>query len=120
PYRHDRALAQAWSAARSLHQDPRQAVPAGMALRLRDPAETSPTPSSDTPAWQARRDLLGSDRHAHDFVVESEADGSAWLRFGDAVQGRPPEPGTQMLATYRTGGGSRGNVGPDSLTRLVC
>src|SRR5690606_28832636 len=30
PYRHDQAVAQGWSAARSLRQDPRQAVPTGL------------------------------------------------------------------------------------------
>nr|MBF0681170.1 putative baseplate assembly protein [Pseudomonas sp.] len=120
PYRHEQALAENWSAARSLRQDPRQALPAGLELRLRDPMVFAPQPLADAPAWQPRRDLLGSDRHAHEFVVESEDDGTSWLRFGDAHNGRQPEPGLQLLATYRLGGGSRGNVGPDSLTRLVC
>src|SRR5690606_10050276 len=120
PYRHEQALAQDWSAARSLHQDPRQALPAGLELRLRDPTVFEPRPLADAPVWQARRDLLGSDRHAHEFVVESEHDGTAWLRFGDARNGRRPDPQLQLLASYRLGGGSQGNVGPDSLTRLVC
>jgi hypothetical protein len=69
--------------------------------------------------WQPRRDLLGSDRFAPDFVVEMDEDGSARLRFGDDVLGRRPSAGTAFTATYRIGNGKAGNVGAEALTRLV-
>ncbi|MGK7915412.1 MAG: hypothetical protein AB4038_07675, partial [Prochloraceae cyanobacterium] len=43
--------------------------------------------------WQFQRDLLNSDRFARDFVVETEDDDSAYLRFGDNVLGKKPAAG---------------------------
>ena len=63
--------------------------------------------------------VLASDRFAQEFVVETEADGSARLRFGDNRFGLQPDEGAHLLASYRQGGGAAGNVGPDSITRLV-
>jgi len=37
-------------------------------------------------------DLLGSSPTAADFVVETEEDGTAVLRFGDGTYGRRPDP----------------------------
>jgi hypothetical protein len=69
--------------------------------------------------WTARRDLLSSAADAPDFVVETESDGTAFLRFGDDVHGRRPTPGTKFSATYRTGGGTRGNVAAESISHAV-
>ena len=69
--------------------------------------------------WQPRRDLLGSDRFAPDFVVEMDEDGRASLRFGDDRLGRRPSAGSTFKATYRIGNGKAGNVGAEALTRLV-
>ena len=72
--------------------------------------------------WRPRRDLLGSDRFAPEFVVETEIgpDGRAraHVRFGDGVHGRRPAEGTRFACEYRLGGGAVGNVGADALTRL--
>jgi len=96
------------SAAASLVQDPRRALPA-VAL----------TDANDN-VWTVRRDLLGSDRFATDVVVELEDDGSALLRFGDDVLGQRPEPGTSFTTVCRTGNGTAGNVGGETLTRIFC
>ena len=69
--------------------------------------------------WEARRDLLASDRFATDFVLETEADGRASLRFGDGVQGRRPSRGTRFTLRYRQGGGTSGNIGADTLRHVV-
>jgi hypothetical protein len=69
--------------------------------------------------WTIRRDLLASGSFARDFVVESEDDGSAILRFGDETSGAAPAAGTQFRLSMRVGNGSAGNVGPDVLTRIV-
>ena len=70
--------------------------------------------------WTARRDLLNSDRFAADFVVETELDGSAHLRFGDdATAGKKPAAGTVFSATYRVGNGRAGNVGAEAITRVA-
>jgi predicted phage baseplate assembly protein len=59
---------------------------------------------------------LPEDRH---FVVETEADGSARLRFGDDRNGRRPAAGTRFVATYRVGNGRRGNAGADSILHVI-
>jgi hypothetical protein len=69
--------------------------------------------------WRPARDLIGSDRFTPEFVVETEADGSATLRFGNDVRGRRPRAGAQFTARYRIGSGPAGNVGADTLTEVV-
>src|ERR1044072_3876346 len=45
--------------------------------------------------------------------------GLAHLRFGDGENGRSPDPGEQMSATYRIGNGPSGNLGADSIRHVV-
>lgn len=88
--------------------DIQTAVPA---ISLRD--NGSPAP------WLPQKDLLNSSASAQEFVVEIDTDGSAYLRFGDDLLGKRPDPGTQFTATYRVGNGVVGNVGADSLAQIV-
>jgi len=69
--------------------------------------------------WTAQRDLLASDRFAPDFVVETESDGSAYLRFGDGTHGREVDAATTIEARYRVGNGKSGNVGIGAIGRVV-
>jgi len=69
--------------------------------------------------WQAQRDLLNSGDEDVHFVVESEHDGSARLRFGDDQHGKRPDSGTEFTATYRIGNGLAGNVGAKALAHVV-
>jgi hypothetical protein len=104
PY--DAAQARRQPASLALGQDPRQAIPM---INLQGGGET----------WWARRDLLSSDRFACDFVVETESDGLAYLRFGDGVRGRRPPQTARLLADYRVGNGAQGNVGQEAITHIV-
>jgi predicted phage baseplate assembly protein len=70
-------------------------------------------------AWKPVRDLLNSDRFAAEFVVETEDDGSATLRFGDDTLGLRPLHDAAPTAAYRVGNGQSGNVGANSISRLV-
>lgn len=73
----------------------------------------------DQPAtWLPQRDLLNSSRFAREFVVETENDGRAYLRFGDGHQGRRPQVGSQFTAHYRVGNGGSGNVGAGAIAHL--
>ncbi len=101
---YDDGLARARPAAPVLVQDPRLAL-ASVAL------------SGSTGDWTVRRTLLDSGPFSADFVVETENDGSATLRFGDGVLGAPPLPG--LRATYRIGNGSAGNVGAGAIAQLA-
>jgi hypothetical protein len=94
---------------------------AARGLMAQDPREALPEVSlrAGFEIWEPRRDLLTSDRFATDFVVETEADGRASLRFGDGVQGRRPSRGTRFQLRYRQGGGASGNIGADSLRHVV-
>lgn len=84
------------------------------------PAITLDSSYQGTPAhWLPRPDLLASDADATEFVVESEHDGSAYLRFGDDYHGKRPDSGTTFTATYRIGNGATGNIGLESLAHLV-
>lgn len=104
PYDHTQAQNQPASAA--MAQEPRDAIPM---INLHDDDET----------WWARRDLLSSDRFACDFVVETESDGFAYLRFGDGVRGKRPKQNSHLIATYRVGNGTQGNVGQEAIAHLI-
>ena len=93
-------------ASKMLWQDPQKSLP-----------EISLTENGEL--WQASRDLLASDRFSTEFVAEIEQDGITYLRFGDDIMGKQPDGGFQPSATYRIGNGKKGNVGRDSITRLV-
>jgi predicted phage baseplate assembly protein len=69
--------------------------------------------------WFPRRDLLASRATDPHFVVESEEDGGARLRFGDDWHGRRPDAGTAFNATYRIGNGPEGNVGAGAIAHAV-
>lgn len=104
---YDDSVARSKPASAALTQDVRQALPA---VTLNDGDE----------GWTARRDLLNSDRFAADFVVETERDSTAHLRFGDGVSaGKKPDGGTEFVATYRVGNGRAGNVGAEAIARIV-
>ncbi|MBI3529357.1 MAG: putative baseplate assembly protein [Betaproteobacteria bacterium] len=101
-----------WFPATSLIQrDPHDALP-----RIPDLQSKLDTVISH---WMPRRDLLASDGDATDFVVETENDGLALLRFGDDRHGRRPDEGTVFTATYRVGNGMAGNVGADAIAHIV-
>ena len=69
--------------------------------------------------WSAQRNLLDSKADDRHFVLETENDGSARLRFGDDAHGRRPDAGTEFLAIDRVGNGPQGNVGADSIAQVV-
>lgn len=70
-------------------------------------------------AWQARQDLLESGPDDRHFVVEIDDARKAHLRFGDGDCGRAPDAGDAFRAEYRVGNGTLGNVGAETLTRIV-
>lgn len=74
---------------------------------------------ADTAVWLPKRDLLNSGADATEFVIEIEADGTAFLRFGDDQHGKRPEPETEFTAVYRVGNGAAGNLGAESLFHVV-
>ncbi len=103
-------LVEAPAAADALSPQPRRALPA---LSLQG------TFKGVTDDWVPQADLLGSARSEREFTVETEHDGTAFLRFGDNEHGLRPPSGTSFVATYRVGNGVAGNVGRDGLAHAV-
>ncbi|WP_028580797.1 putative baseplate assembly protein [Desulfogranum japonicum] len=73
----------------------------------------------DMYTWLPQRDLLASSPFDRDFVVETENDGSVFLRFGDDEHGMRPNAGVEFQATYRVGNGTSGNIGAGTLAHIV-
>jgi hypothetical protein len=97
--------------------DPGAPASAAMRWELRDVLPAIELRDDDQAPWYPQRDLLNSDRFAAEFVVETEDDGNAYLRFGDGVMGRPAVG--RLKATYRIGNGRAGNVGAGAITHIV-
>ena len=69
----------------------------------------------DGEAWQEKSSLLESGPNDTVFRVEMDDAGEATVVFGDGVFGARPSETSTVIATYRVGGGSSGNVGADTL-----
>ena len=93
-------------ASRQLDLDPRGALPQ-VWVKDADDNDFDPVP-----------DLLGSLPEDAHFVVEPDDDGVTTLRFGDGTYGRAPDPERRHQASYRTGHGTVGNVGPEAISLL--
>ncbi len=66
--------------------------------------------------WNAVDGFYASAADARDYVVDLEA---GVVRFGNGVQGYPPQIGQRIRATeYRYGGGSAGNVPAGAISKL--
>ncbi|HEY4459243.1 MAG TPA: putative baseplate assembly protein [Pseudonocardiaceae bacterium] len=97
-------------AASALVTDPRVALPAVTIAEQGDAG----------PIWTPMRDLLASGPTDRAFVGETDDSGTLHLRFGDGTYGEPPTPGATLLASYRVGNGSAGNVGAGAINRVLC
>jgi hypothetical protein len=96
-----------------LETDPRQAEPQVAHLKVK----TDTTESDD---WEpVAPHLLDSDPFDHHFVVETDNDGRALIRFGDDEFGMAPPDEADIEVTYRVGVGTGGNVGAESLAHIV-
>jgi hypothetical protein len=120
-----------WSAFELLSQEPHRALPCltlcelgaeplGDAGRALLPLEIHLGAAYPVKHWIVRSELISSGTYERDFTVEIEDDGRAYLRFGFLGVGwRPEVVGAHFLATYRTGNGSTGNVGRDTLAHII-
>ncbi|GAC1382517.1 MAG: putative baseplate assembly protein [Marmoricola sp.] len=91
--------------------DPRGATPAVNLIETDLTGATNP--------WVPQPDLLESEPAHRHFVVEVDTDRSAWLRFGDGHLGMATPTTSTYTATYRIGGGARGNIGAETLRHIV-
>lgn len=73
---------------------------------------------TDTPAiFDSLGDVIGGGGRV--FLLGTRPDGTPYVSFGDGIFGRKLQPGETVTLTYRTGGGSAGNIPEDSLTTLI-
>lgn len=69
-------------------------------------------------AWERRDSLLESRGDDPHYTIRRDEDDVAWVEFGDGKYGRVPARGrNNVTATYRAGGGARGNVPVRSITK---
>jgi hypothetical protein len=52
-------------------------------------------------------------------IYDYYGDSGTTIRFGEGTFGQSPEDGATFQVTYRIGGGSSGNVGPDTITEFA-
>jgi len=69
--------------------------------------------------WLVVGHLLDADAVSQTFEVFTDGDGFTNVRFGDDLNGAIPPTGLDIVATYRTGYGSLGNLPAGSITGLV-
>lgn len=107
-------------ASSAIGQQPRAALPAVSVCHVpSDDDEMRKHLGDERSCWEPRRSLLESGPRERHFVAEMDDEGRAHLRFGDGENGRSPDAGEQMRATYRIGNGPSGNIGADSIRYVV-
>jgi hypothetical protein len=101
--------------------DPQSPAAAAVAWQMGDVLPAIKLVENGDPAktWLPRRDLLASNRFDRHFVVEVDNSNLAHLRFGDGFHGAIPKPDSNFEAVYRVGNGNAGNVGRESICRIV-
>ncbi len=99
------------SANETMNNDVLKALPA---IRLKSKSK----PGDKIDEWEPKCDLLESKDNDHHFVVETETDGTAYLRFGDCQHGSHPDQGAKFFAAYRRGNGKGGNIGANTIVQI--
>jgi uncharacterized phage protein gp47/JayE len=70
--------------------------------------------------WERRPTLLHSGPADAHYIVRRDENDVAYVEFGDNQYGKIPRRGrNNITADYRTGGGSKGNVPPHTITKAV-
>jgi uncharacterized phage protein gp47/JayE len=92
--------------------------PTGSAAPVADVLLTT-TLSATVQAWTLRETLAFSQGGQFDFAIEIDENDQATVVFGDGNFGAVPPSGAQIAATYRTGGGTVGNVPAGAIQTIV-
>lgn len=69
--------------------------------------------------WTLQESLAFSREGRRDFVIDIDEEDEATITFGDGAFGAIPTSGALIKATYRVGGGIRGNVVADAIQTIV-
>ncbi|MEU5425153.1 baseplate J/gp47 family protein [Streptomyces olivoreticuli] len=73
----------------------------------------------DATEWRQVDSLMAWGRLDQVYTLSTGPDGTVSVVLGDGITGAIPALGLPMYATYRTGGGSRGNLAAGSLVDLM-
>lgn len=74
----------------------------------------------DDKQWQRRQSLLYSFSQDEHYVVRRDENQIAWIEFGDGKYGKiPPRGHNNIIASYLTGGGTKGNLSARTITTAV-
>ncbi len=68
--------------------------------------------------WERVTNFVTTEYEDRCFTVELDADDRATITFGDGRHGRIPNVGASIVVTYRTGGGTQGNIGPGRVVKV--
>lgn len=68
--------------------------------------------------WIPKLSLLDSGASDCAFVLEVNNQRESFIRFGDDLAGKAPEPAEKFLADYRIGNGESGNVGAGAIRKM--
>lgn len=69
--------------------------------------------------WAEVKNLILSDGNEHTYKLHQNDDGTMFAIFGDGKYGAIPPLAAEIRATYRIGGGTRGNLGPGVIDKIV-
>lgn len=97
-------------------------TPPGGETPPRSTLEVTVQTSAGTGTWEEKPDLIHSDdtdEQGKHFVVETDELGRSVLRFGDGANGKRLPDQARVKVRYQAGFGPDGNVGADSITRIV-
>lgn len=123
---------------------PNQRYPLAQPRLLRNTLDIVVETTPPTPSWRLRQNLIFSrraftpeqlaalelqDRIAStlafsgvadtDYAIETDENDVTTVIFGDGQYGRIPPNGARILATYRVGGGTVGNVGDGQIVQIT-
>jgi hypothetical protein len=73
----------------------------------------------DGDTWTKQESLAFGDGDDKIYIVEHDADGFAFIMFGDGISGAAPALGAVIEANYRVGGGVRGNINVGQIQAVV-
>ena len=69
--------------------------------------------------WTSVESFFSSDSNDKHFILQIQANDKGQITFGDGVNGKIPAFNSSITATYVMGGGVSGNIGKETINKLV-
>ena len=87
---------------------------------IHDSVKVSVTEFTGTTEWEQVKNFISSDSQSHHYTLTLSEDGVGTIKFGNGVSGKIPQSIEDgILVTYRVGGGTVGNVGINTITKML-